>query len=111
MKILTLPCLLLAAALAAQPQIVNSFDAPDTGIGGLAWAEGSLYAVSSVSNTVYRLDPATGAVQGSFAAGQSGANGLGYAGSLLYLTNGTSNVYKYTTTGVSQGATSLYCSS
>jgi outer membrane protein assembly factor BamB len=110
MKICFVMCAALAMALWAQPQVVNSFDAPDTGISGLTFTDGSLFALSSVSQTVFRLDPTTGAVQDSFTVSPAGPNGLGDAGSLLYVTNGTSNVYKYTLDGTAQGSTSLYCS-
>jgi hypothetical protein len=109
MKICCVICAVLAMALSAQPQVVNSFDAPDTGISGLAFTDGSLFALSSVSQTVFRLDPSTGVVQDSFIVSPTGPDGLGDAGSLLYVTNGTSNVYKYTLDGTAQGSTSLYC--
>lgn len=93
----------------AGPQVVNSFDAPDTDITGLAYASGDLYVLSSSSKTVYRVDTDDGTVLGSFSISPGNANGLGYAGSSLYVTNGTSNVYEYTLGGSSQGTTSLYC--
>jgi outer membrane protein assembly factor BamB len=107
---LVLPLLLLVAAVSiAAPAVVNSFSCP-SGVLGLAYAQGSLYAVTG-SQVVYELDPATGAVLSQFSTTQvSSPNGLGYAGSLLYVTNGTSNVYKYTLTGTYSGATSLYVS-
>ncbi|MCK5787319.1 MAG: hypothetical protein KAH54_12280 [Candidatus Sabulitectum sp.] len=109
MRIVMVLLLAFTTALLAAPQIVNSFDAPDSGVNGLAYAGGSLYALSG--NTVYKLDPATGATQNSFSITATNSNGIGYAGALLYITNGTSNVYKYTLTGTYSGVTSLYCAS
>lgn len=106
---IVLPMLLaMTAAAIAEPVVVNSFSCP-SGVLGLAYAQGSLYAVTG-TQVIYELDPATGAVLSQFNTTQvSDPNGLGYAGSLLYVTNGTSNVYKYTLTGTYSGATSLYC--
>lgn len=98
----------MAALLLAGGFVVNSFDAPDTQVRGLAYAAGSLYTVSS-NGMVYRLNPANGQVLGSFSTGVSNPNGLGYAGSLLYVTNGTYTVYKFTTAGGSQGTSILHC--
>ncbi|MBN1434429.1 hypothetical protein JW921_06685 [Candidatus Fermentibacterales bacterium] len=108
MKPALLVLLLLAMGAFAQPQIVNSFDAPDTGVTGLAYAQGSLYAVAT-SRVVYQLNPSTGAIQSSFSVTPTNPNGLGYAGTLLYVTNDTYYVYKYTVGGTSQGTTTLYC--
>lgn len=109
MKTASVMLSVIAAGALAQPQIVNSFDAPDTGVTGLAYADNDLYAVTS-SRVIYRMDPVTGQVEDSFSITPTGPDGLGYAGSLLYVTNGTSNVYKYTLGGTSEGTTSLYCS-
>lgn len=108
MKIVPILLLAFSAALLAVPQVVNSYDSPDSGISGLAYASNSLYALTT-AGTVYKLDPATGSTQSSFSITASNANGIGYAGSLLYITNGSSNVYKYTLTGTYSGVTSLYC--
>lgn len=108
MKLL-LPVLLLACgAVSAAVQVVNSFDVPDTGVSGMAYAQGSLYVVCS-SSKLYKLDPVTGAVQNMFTVSATSPDGLGYAGDLLYVTDGTSNVYKYALTGTSQGISALYC--
>ncbi len=109
MKICVTLLLLAAGAAFAAEGIVNSFGAPATDVTGLAYAQGSLYAVTA-SKTVYKLDPSDGTVQGSFTTAMLNApNGIGYAGSLLYITNGTSTVYKYTLAGVAQSTTQLYC--
>lgn len=109
MRIIPILLLVFAAVLLAVPHVINSFNAPNTSISGLAYANGSLYALDG-SRTVYKLNPATGAVQSSFSTSPANPNGIGYAGNLLYITNGTSNVYKYSLSGVSRGTTSLYCS-
>jgi len=101
---------LAAAASIADLEIVGSFDSPDTGIEGLAFAGGDLYAVSTASNAIYRIDASSGDVLESFGVSQSGVDGMGYAGDLLYLTVGSSSVYMYDLAGSYQGSATLYCS-
>lgn len=110
MRFCALLMAIAAATAVADLEVVGSFDCPDTGITGLAFAEGDLYAVSSESETVYRMDPADGSVLDSFGVSESGVNGMGYAGDLLYLTVGSSNVYMYDLSGGAQGSATLYCS-
>ena len=99
-----------ASALSSLP-VVASFPTPGDRPRGLEHDGTYLYvAQASIEDYIYKVDPATGATEDSWSVSVSNPNGLGYAGSLLYITNGTSNVYKYTTAGVSQGSTSLYCS-
>ncbi|MBD3370187.1 hypothetical protein GF402_07480 [Candidatus Fermentibacteria bacterium] len=104
--------LVLAVTVAAFAglEIVNSFDAPDSGIEGLAYTSGSLYAVSKNTNTLYVLDPSSGSVEDSWPVTPTNSNGLGYAGDLLYVTDGSSTVYKYTTSGYSDGTSIILCS-
>lgn len=99
------------AVASAEPQIVNSFAAPATGVVGLAYGADYLWALTS-SRYIYKLDPATGAVQSSFLVSPAIANpdGLGFGGSLLYVTAGVATVYKYTTSGSLAGTTVLYVS-
>ncbi len=58
--------LALAAALSAAT-IEATFDSPATAITGLAFGEGHLWALDWATSTVFMMDPATGAVQGSVA--------------------------------------------
>ena len=60
MKLMLLLLVIPAAVLYAAEEIVASFDAPDTGNIGLAYSGDKLYVLASYSQTVYRLNPATG---------------------------------------------------
>lgn len=110
MKNVLLVMILVVALASAAPQIVNSFPAPATGLVGLAYGENYLWALTS-SRYIYKLDPATGAVQSSFLISPAIASpdGIGYCGTLLYVTAGTATVYKYTTSGSLSGTTVLWC--
>lgn len=98
--------LFLSPALLAGGFVVNSFDAPNTSVTGLAFAEGHLFSVSS-DGMVYRMDPSDGTVLASFPTNFSVADGIGYAGDLLYITRGTYHVTKFTTSGEHAGYTAL----
>lgn len=102
-----LVCVVLASAA---PQIINSYPAPSAGVVGLAYGADYLWALTG-TRYVYKLDPATGAVQSSFLVSPAIASpdGIGYCGSLLYVTAGTATVYKYTTAGSLAGTTVLWC--
>jgi len=116
MKLILLLLLSFAAILPAQ-QIVRSFDAPDSGISGLAYCDNTLYAVGSISSTVYELDEMSGSVTASWTVSTIGSEtptGIGYAGSLLYVgaddgTGSSGHVYKYTTSGSYQGTADVLC--
>ncbi len=58
--------LLVIAAAASAKSIVSTLDAPDTNISGLAWGDGSLWAMDAVTDYVFELNPETGAVISSF---------------------------------------------
>ena len=116
MKLLVLLLLSVAAVLSAQ-QIVRSFDAPDRGISGLAYHDNTLYAVGSISSTVYELDEISGSVINSWTVSTIGTEtptGIGYAGNLLYIaaddgSGAGGHVYKYTTSGSYQGSADVLC--
>ena len=61
-----LSVILIFPALALCATVVNSFDAPDTGISGLAWDGTNLWAVDGTTQYVYELDPSNGDVLSSF---------------------------------------------
>lgn len=110
-KFLILLALVPAVAIAA-PQIVRSFDAPDTGITGLACSGSSdLYAVSGPTHKLFKLDPVSGSVLGSWTLSPTNLNGLGMAGGSLYVTNGTSTVYNFNTSGTLIDTSIIMCSS
>jgi len=110
MKKVLLLMLLLAAAASAKA-IVSTIDAPDTNISGLAWGNGSLWAVDAVSDYVFELDPETGAVLSSFYFEHHVTvvpTGLAYSESQDMVYCGgwygtTGYVYKYTPTGTYKG--------
>lgn len=110
-KLLLLFFIIPAAAIAA-PQIVKSFDAPDTGITGLACSGSSdLYAVSGPSHKLFKINVATGGVIESWTLAPTNLNGLGMAGGNLFVTNGTSTVYSYNTSGTLIDTSIIMCSS
>ena len=103
--------MMVLAAAASAKAIISTIDAPDTNISGLAWGDNCLWAMDAVTDFVYQLDPATGAVQSSFYfphATNIVPTGLAYSDNLdmLYLGgwySTTGYVYKYTTAGAYQG--------
>jgi hypothetical protein len=111
MKLFPALLLLLASSALAVPQIVRSFDAPDTGITGLACTASELYAVTGPSHKLFEIDPVSGATISTTTLAVANPNGLGMAGGALYLTNGTSTVYKYSTSGALQDSYGVFCSS
>lgn len=58
--------LFIIAAAASAKAIILTLDAPDTNISGLAWGNGSLWALDAVTDYVYELNPETGDVISSF---------------------------------------------
>ncbi|NLP04663.1 hypothetical protein GX411_01755 [Candidatus Fermentibacteria bacterium] len=111
MRKLFLLLALIPVTAGAAPQIVRSFDAPDTGITGLACSGGSdLYAVSGPSHKLFKINPVTGAVIDSWTLAPTNLNGLGMAGGSLFVTNGTSTVYNYNTSGTLIDTSIIMCS-
>ncbi|NOQ23318.1 MAG: hypothetical protein GQ565_11815 [Candidatus Aegiribacteria sp.] len=116
MKLICILLLSFVAVLPAQ-QIIRSFDAPDSGISGLAYYDNSLYAVGANSKTVYVLDEMSGSVNNSWTVSTTGTEtptGIGYAGNLLYVgaddgSGNSGHVYKYTTSGSYQGSSDVLC--
>ena len=116
MKKLLVPLVLLPA-LAAAATVVNSFDAPDTGISSLAWDGVTLWALDGTTQYVYRLDPTDGALLGSFyvedQSADLAAGGMTYVGGSLYISMyqaGTmGEVYKYDTSGTLLSQFNCYC--
>lgn len=103
--------LMVVAAAAWAHSIVSTIDAPDTNISGLAWGNDRLWAMDAVSDYVFELDPATGAVIRSFYFDHPVTvvpTGLAYSEDLnmvycggWYNTNGY--IYKYTPDGTVTG--------
>lgn len=86
-KLVAVIALLPAVCTAAS--VVRTLDAPDTNISGLAWGEGSLWALDESSCYAYELDPETGEVQESFYVEHSVCSsydpgGLAYSDDILF---------------------------
>lgn len=111
--LLFLPAILLAA------NVVETFDAPDTGITALAYGNGSLWAADGTTQYVYEIDPVDGSVISSFyvtdqtSAYNPVAGGLAYGNDTVYLAmySGTQygKVYKFDNSGVFLGDFDVYC--
>jgi len=108
-----LPAVLLAAG------VIETFDAPDTGITGLAYGNGSLWAVDGTTQYVYQIDPTDGSVISSFYAMDQTASynpvpgGLTYGDGTVYLSmySGSSygRMYRYSESGEFLSDFDLYC--
>lgn len=111
--------LLLLPALVLGATVVSSFDAPDTGITGLAWDGTSLWAVDGTTQYVYQLNPANGDVISSFLITDQTPSynpvpgGLVYHGSTLYVAmhyaGSYGNIYRYDASGMLIGTFDVYC--
>lgn len=117
MKIIFFLVLLAPAAFCAS--VVQTFDAPDTGITGLAWGDGVLWAVDGTTQYVYGINPDNGDVTTSFyVTDQTStydpiAGGLAYGNNTIYLAmhSGTQygKMYKYDSSGTYLGLFDVYC--
>lgn len=111
--------ILIFPAIALGATVVNSFDAPDTGISGLTWDGTNLWAVDGTTQYAYQLDSSDGTVLSSFyIADQPSAydpvpGGVAYHGSTLYVVMhaGTNygSVYRYNSGGTYLGQFDVYC--
>ena len=111
--VLIVPMLVLAA------DVVETFDAPDTGITGLAYGDGSLWAVDGLTQNVYEINPGDGSVISSFyvtdqtstydpvPGGLAYGNGTVYLG--MYSSNQYGKFYKYSPAGAYWGDFDAYC--
>ena len=112
MRLIVLLALVPAMALGAT--VVTTIDAPDTGISGLGWGSGSLWAADGVTGWVYELDPADGTVLSSFFCAVGTPSGLAYMGGNLHVPNAESGsyhgyVYKWSESGEYQGVYDSTC--
>lgn len=111
--ILVFPALILGAS------VVNSFDAPDTGICALAWDGSDLWAIDGITQNVYQLDPSDGTAISSFYITDQTSTydpvpgGATYLGGSLYVAMHSSTsygkVYEYNPSGTYQGDFDVYC--
>lgn len=113
-----LVALLAAAAVClAQPQIVHTIDAPDTGISGLGYGDGSLWAVDGTTEYAYEIDPSDGTVLESWYCENSSRvpSGLTFAGGDVYIimayqSSGSSPYcYRYDQSGGFESSFDLDC--
>lgn len=105
MRRFALSVLLMIPALQAQT-VIATFDAPDTGITGLACGGGFLWAADGTTRYLYKMDPASGEVLDSWYAEAipiaETLTGLGFGNNTLYVagsTGTTGNIYTYTVEG------------
>lgn len=99
--------------------VLNSFDAPDTGISGLAWGNGALWAVDGTTQYVYQLNPVDGGVLSSFyitdqtPSYNPAPSGLAWGGAILYVpmtfASSYGQVYRYNESGTLQSVFDSYC--
>lgn len=111
--------LLFLPILAFGADIIETFDAPDTGITGLAYGDGSLWAVDGTTQYVYELDPSDGSVISSFYITDQTPTydpvpgGLAYTDGYIYVAmyDGSTygKFYKYTPDGVLETNFDAYC--
>jgi hypothetical protein len=93
LKRFVIAALLLIASVQAQT-VVATFDAPDTGITGLACGGGFVWAVDGTTREMYKIDPVTGDVLNSWYAGAipiaETLTGLAFGNNTLYVSSSTS---------------------
>lgn len=112
MKLIILLVLVPAAFGAG---VVLTIDAPDTGITGLAYGSGSLWAVDGTTSYVYEMDPSNGSVLSSFYFPYGGTpSGLAIKGDTLHILRADIGVYhgyvyRYSTSGAYQGVYDSTC--
>ncbi len=109
--------MVLAGACLAAPEIIHTIDAPDTGIIGLGYGNGSLWMVDGATEYAYQVDPADGTVQNSWYCANTSKvpTGVTFANNTVYIamvTPGTGTLgyaYRYTTDGTYISMFSLDC--
>ena len=94
--------------------VVLTIDAPDTGISGLAFGSGSLWAVDGTTSFVYELDPSNGSVQSSFSFPYGVPSGMAISGTTLHILRADAGtyygyVYRFSTTGAYQSVYDSTC--
>ncbi len=106
--------LLALVPVAVGAGVVLTIDAPDTGISGLAFGSGSLWAVDGTTSYVYELDPSNGSVQSSFFFPYGVPSGMALSGANLHILRSDAGtyygyVYRYSTSGVYQSVYDSTC--
>jgi hypothetical protein len=109
---ISLVLLAVLFAISAAQTVVLTLDAPDTNISGLACGAGALWACDNVTNMVYKLNPADGAVLASWyipATGGLHPSGMGFGNNQVYVALTTGYVNYYSTDGAYLGQFSALC--
>lgn len=111
--------LVLVPVICFGATVLETFDAPDTGITALAWGDGVLWAADGTTQYVYEIDPSNGSVLSSFyAMDQTStynpvAGGLAYGNGTIYLcmyyASNYGKMYEYDTSGTYQDNFDVYC--
>ncbi len=108
---------LMVAVCVSDPVLDRTLTAPDGNITGLGYGEGYLWALDKTSETIYKLDPLTGAVENSWVCTQTGTkipSGLTYLNGYLYICAGTAAGnytygYRYTSAGAYANSFDMDC--
>jgi hypothetical protein len=111
------PMMVLAAAAFADPAIIHTIDAPDTGISGLGYGNGSLWMVDGTTEFAYQVDPSDGTVLNSWYCANTSKvpTGVTFANNTVYIamvTPGTGTAgycYRYSSAGSYIASFSLDC--
>jgi len=119
MKIFIVLLLMIAvSAVFADPVVDLTLTAPDGNITGLGYGQGYLWALDQSSKTVYKLNPANGAVVDSWVCTQTGSRtptGLTQCSNYVYVAaamapNFTNPYcYRYSTAGTYTSTFDLDC--
>jgi hypothetical protein len=109
MKVLAL-ALLFVLPVSAQV-VVQTFDAPDTNISGLAFGGGWMWAVDGATDWLYKINPSTGVATDSYYLSLGGYHptGLAFADNKVYVALTSGYVNYYNDGGVYQGQFSALC--
>jgi len=102
----------LCLSIASAQVLLGSIEAPGDNISGLAYGNGSLWAIDCVSNCMYVVDPVTGDIRFSWqvepASGLS-LTGCGFGNNTVYVSMDYSWVFMYSVTGMYLGYFSAAC--
>jgi hypothetical protein len=108
--------MLLVPAICLGASIVQTFDAPDTGITGLGYGGGSLWTIDGTTQYMYQINPSNGSVVNSWyvtSIYNDDPFGLTYANNSLYISmvNGATSgkIYQYSTSGAFMNDFDAYC--
>ncbi len=94
--------------------VVQTIDAPDTGITGLGYGSGSLWAADGTTSWIYELDPSDGSVLSSFYFDYGTPGGMTLCGSTLHILRADAGgnygyVYKFSSSGTFEGSYDSTC--